>query len=628
MKKFIFLFLILRVIVGIAQTDTIAIQEVIISANRSPVLHSESGRVISVIQKEEIQNSSASSIEDLLETVLNVDVRQRGTDGVQADINIRGGSVDQTLILLNGVNISDVQSGHHNLNIPIDLSQIERIEILEGAGARLYGTNAFCGAINIITGEKQKNHLTANLEAGQNDYIKTGLAMSLASKKTIHHFNTSYKTSSGYIENTDFKILNIFYQFSLKWKHKELKFQSGITNKGFGANCFYSQKFPNQYEKINTSFVNLNYRTTGKLKFVSTIFWRRNQDRFELFRQNPASWYSGHNFHLTHSFGINSNLHFNSLLGVSSVGVELRRDNIQSNVLGEWLGKPVSVPFENNAFYTKGKDRTNGNFFVEQNYAYKNLYVSGGISINWNSLFAWNFSPGIDLSYRIRKNAKVFASLNHSIRLPTYTDLYYEGPTNLGNPHLLPEKAISIETGMKYSKTSFQSHFALFRRYGSNIIDWVKPTASSKWQAQNITQLTTSGIEIACKKNFKNGFIKANYAYIIANKDSKKFISKYALDYLKHKIVIVVQHQIYHHLYVSMQMIFQNRAGTFNAYDEGVYIEKEYKAFTVFDSKLSWKKGHIEIYTDIHNILDTEYNDIGNITMPGRWIRMGIALKL
>ena len=127
------------------------LDEIEVTAQRSPALFSQVAQIISVIEKEEIEATSSQSIQDLLEYVAGVDVRQRGAEGVQADISIRGGTFDQTLILLNGINITDPQTGHHNLNLPVSIAQVERIEILEGPAARIYGPNAFSGTINIVT---------------------------------------------------------------------------------------------------------------------------------------------------------------------------------------------------------------------------------------------------------------------------------------------------------------------------------------------------------------------------------------------------------------------------------------------------------------------------------------------
>ncbi|MDZ7605551.1 MAG: TonB-dependent receptor plug domain-containing protein, partial [Cyclobacteriaceae bacterium] len=147
------------------------------------------------IERKEIESSPAQSVQDLLEYVAGVDVRQRGAEGVQADVSIRGGTFDQTLILLNGINITDPQTGHHNLNIPVSLSQIERIEILEGPAARVYGPNAFSGAINIVTRQSGSNSVDLQLSSGSFRYFDADLAGSFKTGKLQNSISLNKKLS-------------------------------------------------------------------------------------------------------------------------------------------------------------------------------------------------------------------------------------------------------------------------------------------------------------------------------------------------------------------------------------------------------------------------------------------------
>ena len=104
----------------------IDVNEVVISSNRAQ--NQKNITNIQIISLKEIENAPVQSIEDLLEYAMNVDIRQRGRQGVQSDISIRGGSFEQVLIMLNGIKLNDPQTGHHNLNLPISLEQIEKIE--------------------------------------------------------------------------------------------------------------------------------------------------------------------------------------------------------------------------------------------------------------------------------------------------------------------------------------------------------------------------------------------------------------------------------------------------------------------------------------------------------------------
>ena len=117
-----------------------------------PGIASESLRIVTTLTRNDIANLPVRSINELLDYVPGIDVRSRGTNGVQADITMRGGTFDQVIILLNGINITDPQTGHQNLDLPVDISVIDRIEVLQGTALNVFGLSAFSGAINIITG--------------------------------------------------------------------------------------------------------------------------------------------------------------------------------------------------------------------------------------------------------------------------------------------------------------------------------------------------------------------------------------------------------------------------------------------------------------------------------------------
>ncbi|MCF6365980.1 MAG: TonB-dependent receptor [Bacteroidales bacterium] len=648
-----------------AQTDTVQIDDIQIVSSRVPTLNSETARVIYTIEKDEIESLPVHSLQDLLEYASNVDVRQRGTEGVQADISIRGGNYEQTLILLNGFKMNDVQTGHHNMNLPVDIESIEKIEILQGPGNRIFGINAYSGAINFITNTETAKKLKLSLFAGQHQYFGGNASLSYNIKNWQNYISFSKKTSGGYlpnddINNTDFNTLNIFYETALKTKFSDYIIQTGYSDKSFGANSFYTPKFPWQYENTKTIFA--GYKAISHKKnynFLKSFYWRRHQDRFELFREDKfmrtgnyfinetdtakyypgiyANWnyYSGHNYHKTNIISSELKFDFNTIAGKTAVGAEYRHVYIQSNVLGEDMKATVDVPFEEFGEYTKSADRYNVNLYAEHVYQYKNLMVAGGFSSNYNSDYNWYFTGGIDISYNIGKEIKLFASANQALRLPTFTDLYYDGPTNKGNPDLLPEQALTYETGLKYRKKRFKANLTVFKRKGRNTIDWVRLSDTIDWQPLNITELTTVGTEVFGSYNFqKADIIKKiafSYSHIDITKQSGEYISKYALDYLKHKIVFSMHHKIFKNISAAWALRYEDRAGSFSAYDitTKTYTgEKEYTPFTLLDLKVFWKTKRFEIYTEASNLLNTEYYEYGNIKMPGLWIKAGVRLKL
>lgn len=634
--KTILLLLLLLVLLNLAQaqTDTINIAEIEVTAKRTPDLYSEVSRVVSVITKTEIKMAPVQSLADLLEYSMNVDVRQRGHQGVQADISIRGGSFDQTMILINGISFNDPQTGHHNGDLPIDLETVERIEILEGPASRTFGPNAFSGAINIITVPSEQDEVKLALSTGENQFYSTAASLNLGTEKFSNGLTFSKKGSGGYIENTDYQTLNLFYLSQLKFKNQKITLQAAYQNKSFGANSFYTSAYPNQYEQTKTRFISANWKSKGNVKSDFSVYWKQHNDRFELFRSNPASWYNGHNYHQTQVYGLEETINLNSELGKTAFGASYRHEQIKSNVLGVDLETPIAVKGESNVFYKKHDDRNNLSFFVEHTFYASKWNISGGLLANYNSAFDWHWIPGIDLSYQLNKNLRLFSSINKSFRLPTFTDLYYVGPTNLGNAELKPEEAIAYEAGLKFINSEIAAEFAIFKRDGENIIDWVRIADSLKWESKNITELNTTGIELGIifnstffsKRNIPVHQLKLSYAYTDVKKQSGIYHSRYALDYLKHKLTFNLSHPLIKQVHINWQATYQDRAGSYFNFEN--QIETDYAPFVLFDTKINWEIKNWDVYLEVANILNVDYFDIGNVIMPGRWFRFGVSTKL
>jgi len=615
------------------------LDEIKVSAQRSPVTYSQVARIVSVIEREEIEAAPVQSIQELLEYALSVDVRQRGVHGVQADISVRGGSFDQTLILLNGINISDPQTGHHNFNLPVSLKSISRVEILQGPAARVYGPNAFSGAINIITGENTNKEMNLDLAYGEHNLLDVNASYGFQTGKFQHFVAGNRKSSDGYIDNTDFETHNIFYHGQLESEPGKLDVQLGYTEKGFGANSFYTPKYPNQYEKTKTTFASLQYETGKKLHFKPALYWRRHQDRFELFRDNPASWYTTHNYHLTDVLGASINTWFSSALGKTSFGAEFRSENIWSNVLGEEMDEPIKVPGESGQYFTRSHSRSHVSYFAEHSLYLNKWSISLGAMFNWISDldFDWKVYPGIDIAYQISNDLKIYSSLNTSMRMPTFTDLYYNGPSNIGNPDLKPEKSLTVEGGLKYNNKAIKAHLNAFYRNGKDLIDWVREDQEEKWKTQNLTEVNSFGIEsgfdISPEKVLGQPIfikkVKLNYSYIKLDKGNQEYFSNYVLDNLKHKFDVSMYHNIWKNLAANWQLSYQDRNGSYMQFEDGDYTgEVAYDPFWLVNLKLYWKHKNLELYSSVSNLLDEKYNDIGNLQQPGRWFTFGVHYKL
>ena len=629
------------------------LDEIEVSAQRTPALYSQVARIISVIESKEIEAAPAQSVQDLLEYVAAIDVRQRGTEGVQADVSVRGGTFDQTLILLNGINITDPQTGHHNLNLPVSLAQIERIEILEGPAARVYGPNAFSGAINIVTRQSANSEISVAVSGGSFGYFDGNLSGSFSTGKMQHMLAFNGKRSDGYTNNTDFDELNGFYSNQLNTEKGALKFQLGLSEKGFGANSFYTPKYPNQYEATKTLFTSLKWEGNGPLHLTPVVYYRRHHDRFELYRtdkyqstddgysvwQNDTlpGWYTGHNYHLTNVYGANLNSWVKWGAGKTAFGVEFRREQIYSNTLGQDMDEPKDVPGED-AQFTKSDDRNTVSGFLEHAYYINKWTFTAGLMANYisGSDLGLNVFPGIDISYNVSDAVKLYSSYNTSLRMPTFTDLYYVGPSNIGNPDLKPEKSATLEGGLKLLSKLVHGHAVLFYRHGKDIIDWVKEDPTLEiWQPQNLTEINNLGTEIQAQVLLRNELgnqypnIQISYLYNNLEKGNADFVSNYALDNLKHKLVASVSEQLLKGLTFDLRFVFQDREGSYTQFENKVPVgEVAYDPFLVFDGKLSYRRNQFSVFASVNNIFDKQYNDIGNVIQPGRWFKTGVIYKI
>lgn len=634
----------LNKIFGQALNDTsiskmVTLEQLVITADRTPVMFEQLKRSIQVISKKEIESMPVRNISELISYAMNTDVRSRGSFGMQADINIRGGSFDQTLVLLNGMNISDPQTGHHNMDIPVDLSGINRVEILKGPGARVFGANAFNGVINIITNEKVNDQVSVSVMGGQYSLYSLSASIIKSIGNSTHNLQISKSGSDGFTENTDFNSLNLFYS-GTAGKTQKLEYQAAYMNKAFGANSFYTPKYPDQYELTKTIFASARYKTSFK-GFAPAIYFRRHYDEFRLFRDEAPSWYTTHNYHYTDVIGSNANIwNATGKYGKLSVGYDVRHELIRSNKLGDSLADPIPVKGVDGKYYTLGKARTSAGLFVEESLNLNKFSVSAGLLASYLSALPGKVAlyPGIDASYQLGKNFRIYGTANRTLRLPTFTDLYYNDPTSKGDPNLKPEEAFSIETGLKFNKPGIIASAAIFKRYGKNMIDWVKLQDQEPWQAMNITDINVSGFESSIALNIEElsgckSFLKTitlNYAFLKADKSSDEFMSRYVLDILKHKADLLIYHQVWRNFSASWAFSYQDREGGYIKYVNTLpeTTETPYSPFVQMDLQLNYTKKNWMVFAGATNLLNNEYVDYGNVPQPGRWLRMGVKFNI
>lgn len=648
-----------------AQSDSIGTSKIIdleqvdVTGQKEPLAFEEIPRLVTVVSSKEIESAPSQSISDLLRYTGNIDVRQRGKNGIQSDLSIRGGTFDQSMVLFNGTNITDPQTGHFSLFLPSEIEIIKKIEILNGSASRIYGIHAFSGAINFITSPSGNNSLTFSSSAGSYNTFSNSLTLNMASRKFRTLLYAGNTKSDGDKPNTDFKRYNVFLQQVAILPSGNIDFQFGLAQRSFGANSYYTPRFPDQFEVNRMVFTSLSYSTGNLIKIKPKIYWRRLYDRFELFRED-ASWYriendtaysndtantfyikrayKQHNHHINDILGSDLNFEFKSQFGESNLGFHLRSENIYSTNIGYDRGIVFPVKNYPNSSYNRTDNRFIFELAVNQIYKYSGIDISGGFILNWNTCNPdeLNLLPGIDVGVDLFKYLSLVGSYNYTLGLPTFTDLTYEDPNNTGNNELVPYKQHSFEAGLKSDLPTGMVAVNYFYNKGSDIIDWVWVDSLSKYKALNVPAIKSQGIEMSSffdltrlfDSNFPIQSIRINYSYIDMNKDIQGKITKYSN--IRNMLSAMIQTRIFKGCNFSTNLSFVDRIGNYFTFDNitGSYISHSFKPYLLLDAKISYSFKSLTLYAECTNLTDKDYVDIGSVNQPGRWFMAGIKLEL
>ncbi len=646
-------FLILPATVSLYAQETLPsvneqLEGVVVTASRLPTFLGRSARMVTVLDSLAISSIPASTVGDLLKSAVGVDVRQRGPEGVQADISLRGGTCEQIAVLLDGISIADPQTGHNSMDFPIPVSQIERIEILEGPAARTYGTSSLLGAINIVTRKPDRGDVEARLEGGSYGLASASVSVREAGGKVRNAVSAGYSRSDGYTRsissgklNMDFRMTKAFYQGNADIRDFRLDWHAGLSVKDFGSGTFYSPRFDDQFEHTAKTFLAVRGESSGALHLRPRLYWNHGEDRFELFRAQPELY--PFNYHRTDVLGFNLDGWVESAAGRTAFGAEVRNESIVSTNLGEPLEREVKVRGRD-AYYKVGLNRTDLSFFIEHNVTVSRFTFSGGASISRNTGNDEGFRiyPGADASFTLSPRLRLYASYNSSLRMPSFTELYYSVGGYKADKNLKAEKMQSLESGFKYLSRGIRIVGDIYYLDGHDLIDWIRDLSSpdAPWQSVNHARVRSLGEEATVrlepavlldKPGFPLKSISASYAHIDQHKEELADVqSYYALEYLRNKIVLQADFRILEHLSLDLSYRWNDRVGSYEVYREGKSTGdvRPYAPYSLIDGKMSWDGGRWQVYLEADNILNATYFDHGNIPQPGIWVKAGTVIRL
>ena len=577
-------------------------------------------RVVAQIPQEQIAALPVSSIADILAYLPNMDVRSRGVSQAQSDVSLRGGTADQVLILLNGIPLMDAQTGHYAMNIPVPPAHIERIEILQNASSTISG--ALTGAINIITRDPQTDTYQIHLSAGTNSDLNPSFIGGWKRNDARFNVAAEYARSDGYyapqpnskeseaLQNTDFQLANIYFQ--TRWQGLDVQAGAQFKNAGLGTGYGYAST--DQFDATRTAFASARYVHTFSdvWNLTAQAAYRGQFDRYEWHRGAPT------NRHWTHNAHASLQAQYTSSIGRTTFGATFQNEFIRSTNMGE-------------------HNRWQASLHAAQHFYWQGLTASLGLAGHYNSWHGWYGSGDAHIGYSFLSSGYVGVSASRSLRMPTWTDLYYKAGVQRGSTSLKAEKAWQLALNAHYTWSwqnagNLSLSADIYHRWGQDIIDWNYNETDGLFYATNQNTVNTFGIEggVEYRLNPWLRSVRLCYAYSNLSTLNAKLSTSYYLDYLRHKLTFQINHGIYVWnkgcVGALWLLRWQQR--------EGTYVDiygtpgNPFQPVLLLDGSVYLELPHVRISLDGTNLTNRHYYDYGGILMPGTHGRITITAIL
>lgn len=592
------------------QTITLRLQDrvetrVVVTGTVRPVKLSELDRSLRVLDAQE-PAVPAWSFADLLKQDSSIQLRERGPDGTQADVSIRGSSFDQVLVLINGIRVNDPQTGHHTMDLPLPFEMVEQVEVLAGAGATLYGSDAVGGTINFVTKKPEAKQLRLMTGVGEHGWNRLGASGGFRRGIWSQSLSASRDFSTGFMPGRSFRNVSLASESYFDTSVGSTSILAAYNDRPFGANGFYGPW--NSWEQTGTKLFSATQtlgRDPDELTQRFSFSYRRHTDDFILCREGCV--FGGVQFRPED----NQNIHTTNVYQASytaagtvgrnvrwSGGAQLLSDGIDSTVAGQRRRERASVFV---MFDLRPTDR---------------LTVSAGVREEAWDKWKVQTNPTFSAGYRLGGGLKVRGLASSAFRIPTYTDLYHRDPGNVGNSELIPETVWNYEGGLDwYGADGTSVSATLFHRRGKNLIDWVKDDGSRVFEARNTQDLNFTGAEFEVRHRFDGSLeLWGDYTVLDASRIlPTDGISRYVFNFPKNQGSVGLQGAV-------GPLLIKTRVGAYN--------RQWQTAKALWDVSIGRSGGFLRPFIQVTNLLDTDHEAFQGLAQPGRWVRGGIQIDV
>ncbi|MDE3150101.1 MAG: TonB-dependent receptor [Acidobacteriota bacterium] len=578
-------------------------QTMVVLGSAAPVPLAESPRSVVVLPLKG-KKLAADTPLDFLRQDSSIFLEQRGAGGAQSDIVLRGGSFEQTLVLLNGFRINDSQTAHHNLDLPIPLEAIDSIQVLEGAGSTLHGEDALSGVVDFLTAAPSRTSAQVRAGTGSFGENEESLVAGAVRGSWSGRITANRNFSTGFMADRDYRNEDASAESWLGSRLGITDLMFAASDRAFGANQFYGPY--NSWERTKGWFASVRQELGSHTQ--AAFGYRRHSDEFILLRNDPSVYENNHidgswQASLRHTIGIRSTSLL--LMGLEADGDSIRSFNFSGGSTSFALG-------------LHARNRGAGYLDVDLRPARQRWNLSAGMRLeifSGGAQAVW--APQLAGSLRLTDKWKLRASAGYGFRIPTYTDLYYSDPSTVGDPNLQPESAWSGDAGFDWipgNRVSLSVTGFYTRQHDT--IDYVRASPASKWQATNLSGLRFVGVE-------------STLTWIPTKTQSVR-IAWTGLHGAQSALHGLQSEYVFNYPVQNIHAAWTVTLGRAFSISNAVQLAQRYRqtVYPVWNATLTHDMGRFRPYLRGGNLSNTGYQEIEGVNMPGRSITGGFALQL
>ncbi len=561
---------------------------IVVTTSPTGNLLAEAMESVTVIDRTEIQSQPVTNLADLLDMVAGVDIRRRGAAGVQADVGIRGTAYEQTLMLVNGIPIKDPQTGHHDLNLPVPLEHVERIEVVRGPGGIAWGGNATGGLVNIITRQPDGSEYGVSLRAGSFSIREARIHAGTGGERSGHMLSASGLSSDGHlpVSRSDSDLRRAMYTGHARFEHGTLGWGLGAEEKAFGAWKFYTADFPDQREETASRLAYLSAQAgAGGWDMDARLFWRSHDDWFRT-RVGETEFI---NEHETDVRGARIDGRRKLAGGVFAAGAGLTLERIDSSALDDHRRDESSI------------------WFAHRHPLGARSSVEVGVNTIRFSDYGTELLPSVGFGYRLSSSWHAHLSSARTARVPSWTGRFLVTGGNVGLAGLEPERSTLHEAGLRYAAGEHRVVAAMFERRTDRLIDWARAPGEVTWQAGNIDGHRSRGSEVEWQWRPDSmtslESVRAGLTLLSSRVEEAGREFKYVTDYPRQALTTALALRPAEHWRVSLAARHQRR---------------ELQSSISISARLARHFGSLSWFVEAENLLDEEVIEAGFAPLPGR----------